>query len=641
MDTILIALGDLFEFQRISMLVTGVLLGLIIGVIPGLGGVFGLTILVPVTYSLDPVAAFALLMGMSSVTTTSDTIPAVLMGVPGTVGSAATAIDGHELAKQGHAARAIGAAYSASLIGGLFGALLLAVSLPVLKPLVLLLNYGDLLAITIFGLTLVSLLSGKNQMRGLFAALLGVLVSFIGLDPYEGEERWTFGQIYLWDGIPTGIFFLGLFAISELASLLQRGAIQERGATQLSGGLMRGMRETLSHWTLVLRCSALGSLLGAVPGVGVTVIEWIAYGLVGRRPGDGPPLGEGNIRAVIAPESANNAKEGGALMPTIAFGIPGSATMAILLGAFAVHGIVPGPRLLDSNPELIVVMILSVALANILATSICLGLTPQLARIAAVPASYIVPLALVFVVLGAFHNSKDVRDILLLLTLGLAGILMKRLGWSRPAFALGFVLGPNLERFFFLSYQIDGWAWLTQPLVIVILALAIAGVLRETVAWRRGRLSRVKEPVPGANLIFTAALGAVVLLCLISALRMPFGTGTFPTMAAGAAVLLAVPLLITALSRLRGAEGWAGTARPILADTRILLYAAGLGALILLLGHLWGAFAFLLITGVAIFKGRPLRWTIIAGTTALFIFLIFDLLISQPWPEPILSRLLP
>ena len=227
MGVLIEALSELAEPLRLGMLLLGVVLGLVIGVIPGLGGIFGLTLLIPLTYTLDPISALALLLGMSAVTTTSDTIPAVLLGVPGTVGSAATVLDGHEMAKQGHAAQALGAAYMASLIGGVFGALVLALSLPMMRPLVLLLNYGDLLAITIFGLTLVALLSGESKIRGVLAALLGVLVSLIGLDPYEGAERWTMGSLYFWGGVPTAIVFLGLFGLSELAALSGRGQIQQ------------------------------------------------------------------------------------------------------------------------------------------------------------------------------------------------------------------------------------------------------------------------------------------------------------------------------------------------------------------------------------------------------------------------------
>jgi TctA family transporter len=637
MDVLLTALGDLFEPLRLAMLLAGVLLGLTIGVIPGIGGLFGLTILIPVTYTLDPVSAFALLLGMASVTTTSDTIPAVLIGVPGTVGAAATVLDGHELARQRQTARALGAAYSASLIGGVFGALVLALSLPVMRPLVLYLNYGDFLAITIFGLTLVALLSGASPLRGILAALIGMLVAYTGLDPYEGAERWTFGEVYLWDGVPVAIVFLGLFGVSELASIAARGQVQMTAEPPEPGGLRRGIGDTLRNWPLVLRSSAIGSILGAVPGIGVTVIEWVAYGDAARRPGDGPAFGKGNIRGVIAPESANNSKEGGALLPTLAFGIPGSATMAVLLGAFTIHGIVPGPDLLRDEAPLLVTMILTIALANVLGAAICLGLTRQLARLALVPATTLVPLALCFLALGAFHTSKHPLDLVFLLVFGALGLAMKRLGWSRPAFALGFVLAPNLERFFVLTQQISGWSWVSQPVALGLLAIAAAELIRRAAAWRRVRADGPPPATRKGDLALTLILGSLSAACLVATFSLPSAAAIFPRVVAGLALAIAGWLTLTSLRRPAANGDGAGIGR----DLRFLAIVAGLGLSLLALGHLAGPAAFVLGLALAWRSPGPLRALVHAAAAAGLSWLIFDTLVSQPWPDPWVLRLLP
>jgi len=648
MGVLIEALSELAEPLRLGMLLLGVVLGLVIGVIPGLGGIFGLTLLIPLTYTLDPISALALLLGMSAVTTTSDTIPAVLLGVPGTVGSAATVLDGHEMAKQGHAAQALGAAYMASLIGGVFGALVLALSLPMMRPLVLLLNYGDLLAITIFGLTLVALLSGESKIRGVLAALLGVLVSLIGLDPYEGAERWTMGSLYFWGGVPTAIVFLGLFGLSELAALSGRGQIQQSANMSDPGGLRRGMYDALRHWRLVLKSSAMGTLLGAVPGIGVTVIEWIAYGNAARHPGPGPAFGKGNIRGVIGPESANNAKEGGALLPTLAFGIPGSAPMAILLGAFAIHGITAGPNMLGDDAPLLVSMVLAVAVANVIGAVICMGLTPQLAKIASIPATLIVPVSLVFIGLGAFSTNKVPHDLMVLLVFGLLGIAFRKSGWSRPAFALGFVLGPSLERYFVLTYQISGWNWLSQPFVLIVFAIIAAGLLRRL----RVPKERTTMAIDGSaeadfrdGWLIVSVMVFVATLA-VAALPLPNAARILPLIVCCFALSLGFLLMFSLWMNRKKSEPIQENAPTIYEfisgpAAKFIMTVVLLAVLLLGFGHLAGPMIFILIIlSTQHAKKRswsPVFWAL--GITAVS-YLIFDLVAQQSWPTPLAFKIL-
>src|SRR6201996_5977257 len=265
------ALMMILDPLRLAIMLGGVVLGLALGVVPGLGGIVGLALLIPFTYHLDGYTAFALLLGMAAVTTVSDFIPAVLFGVPGTVGAAATVLDGHPLARRGEARRAFGAGYASSLAGGVFGALLLAVTIPVLRIVVLYIGSAELLALCIFGLSMVAVLSGKAPIKGLAVASFGLMLSLIGSDPQTGTLRWTFGSLYLWDHLPLVPVTLGIFALPELAEMaIERssisradGAITGKPSTQWDG-----VRDAARHWWLILRCSGLGALLGAVPGIG-------------------------------------------------------------------------------------------------------------------------------------------------------------------------------------------------------------------------------------------------------------------------------------------------------------------------------------------------------------------------------------
>ncbi|MDH5750660.1 MAG: tripartite tricarboxylate transporter permease, partial [Rhodospirillales bacterium] len=452
-ETAITALGIMAEPHRLMVLASGVMVGLTLGVIPGLGGIIGMALLLPFTFNMDPYSAFAFLIGMGSVTTTSDTIPAVLFGVPGTTGSAATVLDGHPLAKKGQAGRAFGAAYSASLLGGLAGAFLLAVSVPVLRPVMLHLGSPELLAISFFGLSMVASLSGSSPLKGLAAGGLGLLTSMVGSDPNLGVQRWTFETLYLWDGIPLIPVTLGLFAVPELVDMaITRSSIAGDSKVDARKGQWEGVRDSFRHKWLILRCSWLGAALGAVPGLGAAVIDWIAYGHAARTEKNTETFGHGDIRGVIASESSNNAKEGGALVPTIAFGVPGSASMAILLGAFMMHGLIPGPEMLTSHLDVTYSIVWSVALANILGAGICLAFSNQFAKVALIRMGIILPLVLSIVFIGAFQGSRQWGDLYILLGFGVFGWIMKRMGWPRPPLILGFVLGKVVERYFFISY---------------------------------------------------------------------------------------------------------------------------------------------------------------------------------------------
>jgi TctA family transporter len=335
LDAALHAMSMLSEPSRLMFLALGALLGLILGILPGIGGVAGTAILIPFTFSMDPYMAFAFLLGLASTTATGDPIPAVLFGMPGGAGSAATVLDGHPMAKRGEAGRALSACYMSSLLGGVFGALLMAVSIPILQPMVLAIGSPELLALAVFGISMVAVLSGNTTLRGLAACGLGLMLAMVGTDLQTGTQRWTLDSIYLWEGLHLIPIVLGLFALPELCDLAVARSAVAREKLNISGGMWQGANDCFRHWWLVLRCSWIGAFFGAIPGIVAAIIDWFAYGHALRTEKGAPHrFGSGDVRGVIASESANNAKEGGALIPTVAFGVPGSAGMAVLLGAF-------------------------------------------------------------------------------------------------------------------------------------------------------------------------------------------------------------------------------------------------------------------------------------------------------------------
>ena len=466
--------------NRMLFVALGTLLGLMIGVIPGIGGLVGLALLLPFTFALDPFTALAFLVGVQSVTTTSDTIPAVLFGVPGTTGSAATVLDGYPMAKNGEAGRAYGAAFTASVCGGLFGAAILAISIPVIRPFIMAVGTPELLAICLLGLTLIVSLSHRALFKGLVAACLGLLFATIGDEPQTGELRWTFDNFYLWDGLSLVPVALALFAVPEMIDLgASRRSIAKKSDKVSAWDQLSGMRDVLTNWWLVLRCSSIGTLLGAIPGLGANVIDWIAYGYAARSlPGAKETFGRGDVRGVIASESANNAKEGGALVPTLAFGVPGSASMAILLGAFLIHGIAPGPKMLDEQLDVTFTLIWTVAIANILGAGLCFLLAGHFAKIATIRAGILVPLVFGIMVIGAYQGAKDYADLIVLLAFGVLGWVMKRLNWPRPPLILAFVLGGLVENYLFISHLRYGLEWMLKPIPFVAISIILFLLVR-------------------------------------------------------------------------------------------------------------------------------------------------------------------
>jgi putative tricarboxylic transport membrane protein len=672
------ALTLLFEWPRIGILFLGVLIGLAIGVLPGLSGIVGIAMLIPFTYNMDQHSAMALLLGMAAVITSSDFITAVLFGVPGHVGAAATVIDGHQMAKDGEAGRAFGAGFASSLAGGLVGALVLGVSLPFLRPILLSIGSPELLAFTLFGLSMVATLSGRAPLKGLTAAGLGLMLSMIGDRSEAGTLRWTFNTLYLYEQLPLVPVTLGLFAIPELCELAvaRKRIAGMNAATIAMSSQWQGVRDVARHWWLVLRCSVLGTGLGAIPGIGSSVIDWIAYGYAQRTEKNAETFGTGDVRGVIAPESSNNAKEGGHLVPTIAFGVPAGASMAILLGAFQMHQLIPGPEMLTKHLDVTYTIVWSLTLAHVIGAVICLSGSRFLAKVSTVRPEILLPIVLALVFVAAYEGSHDWGDLYVLIGFGMVGWIMKRLGWPRPPMVLGLVVGGIFERYLNLSMQLYGIGWLWHPSTIIHLGgleipIPVAAIVLLLVAWALFKpMSEIVVSVArelrhvsahrlrfGASAAFTLGVIAFIIAAILLSLDWPASAKPVPLTACYMALTAAGLNLINELFGKEQTAAERGNADGGVAAHQVDLGVDGATARRQAIFYFAWLLAFLLaiwlvgfLPAIAIFVlgymcvgfGEPaLRAVAFAAVTALACWLLFDKVLAVAWPASLLGDLLP
>ncbi len=671
------ALAILLEWHRLGFLFLGCIMGLVLGIVPGIGGLAGTAMLLPFTYAMDPYSAFALLLGLGATTATGDPIPAVLFGIPGGAASAATVLDGYPMAKRGEAGRALSAAYMSSLMGGVFGAMLMALTIPILRPVMLNLGSPELLGFSVLGISMVAILSGNSPLRGLTGGCAGVMLAMIGSDPQTGTLRWTFDNLYLWDGLPLTPVLLGLFALPELCDLLiTRLAIVSSGkATDVYKGQWQGVKDCFENWWLILRCSWIGGGIGSIPGIGASVIDWLAYGhALKTEKGASQTFGKGDVRGVIASESSNNAKEGGALVPTVAFGVPGSAGMAILLGAFLMHGLVPGPDMLGKNLKVTYAMVWSVALANILGAGACYAFSPQFAKLATMRYTLILPGVLGIVYIGAFEASRDWGDLYSLLFFGAVGWVMKQFKWPRPPLVLGFVLGDHIERYMFISIERYGLTWLARPVVAALFLMAIFGMVRPLLqdirihGGVRKMLSGFQTPRFHPSQLFTIFVIAIILVSLFGTLDWGFKAKIVPVIVGLLALAASSLSLFDQMCRKPTDKGATGESlgehmkheveekihMDMTSDTAHLGVETIIRRALLFFGYLIGFMISMWLIGliptafffVIIFMRTegPEPWRIVlpyAITVVLFIYAVFDQVMSVPWPQTLIGQLIP
>ena len=474
------ALQQVVAPESLMMLLVGVAIGFVVGILPGLGGAVAIALLIPVTFGMHPIPAFSLLLGMYVVAAIAGDFTSVLFGIPGEPSAAAMVFDGFPLNKKGQAGRALGAALASSAIGALFGAAVLTALIPVMRPLVLKIGPPELFAAGILGLAFVASLSGGNIFKGAIMATLGLLLSLVGLDPNTGVPRYTFGSLELWEGIGIVPVVIGLLGGAELLQIMldKNNRMRHLGKPAL-GGIRTGALETLRHWSLVLRASAIAAGIGIVPGLGGSMAQFIAYGHAKQTSKRPELFGRGSIEGVVAAGATSTAKDGGALVPTIAFGVPGSASMAVLLGAFVILGLDPGPAMLTSDLDVTLSMVWIIVLATFAAVALGYVMLRPLTHLTRVTGRVLVPFLLLSLSLGAYSQSNSFATVVVMLGFVVIGVIAIRWDWPRVPLLLGIVLGDVLERYFTLSRSIYGWSWLAKPSVIIIILIAAVLVVSQ------------------------------------------------------------------------------------------------------------------------------------------------------------------
>lgn len=466
----------------------GVTLGTAIGVLPGIGPALTIALLLPVTYHLDPTAAFIIFGGIYYGAMYGSSTTSILLNTPGETGSIVTAIDGHMMAKKGRAASALATAAIGSFVAGTIATVGLSFLSPIMVRIALLFGPAEYFSLMILAFVTVSALLGSSILRGMSALFIGLAIGLIGIDTQTGQARFTFGLLPLLDGIDVVVVAVGLFALGEAFHVAFREARRPDELSRVVGSLWMSKQDWARSWKPWLRGTALGFPLGALPAGGTEIPTFLSYLLEKRLSKKPEEFGQGAIEAVAGPEAANNAAVAGVLVPLLSFGLPTSATAAILLAAFQQYGIQPGPLLFTSNSTLVWALIASLYLGNTMLLVLNLPLVGLWARLLLIPRPLLYGGILVLSMLGVYSLNNSVFDLWLLLGIGLVGFAMRQFEYPVAPLVVGLILGPMAEEQFRRAYAIaqgDVSVFVTHPISAALLAVATACVVGPFLLRRR------------------------------------------------------------------------------------------------------------------------------------------------------------
>ncbi|AXY41270.1 tripartite tricarboxylate transporter permease [Halomonas sp. JS92-SW72] len=453
----------------------GVFAGTVIGMLPGLGPISALALMIPLTFGMEPSSGLILMAGVYYGAIFGGSTSSILLNAPGVAGTVATSFDGYPMAKQGQAGKALAIAAYASFIGGTVSIIFLMMVAPLLGRVAVSFGPAEYFSLMVLGLTAVVSLSDKSLVKGLIAAVVGVMISIMGIDLQTGTERFTFGTAHLLDGIDFLVVALGIFALAEVFYMLLRGGGGKAQPRNAIGSLRLSKQEVRQIAPPIGRSSVLGFFTGVLPGAGATIGSFLGYSMEKRLAKDGDTFGKGNIKGVAAPESANNAACTGSFVPLLTLGVPGSGSTAVLLGALLVMGVSPGPAMLVDRPDVFWGVVASMYIGNIMLLVLNLPLIPLIAKILDLPRPLLLALILIFCMVGVYGMSFSIFDLLLLLGFGLLGLGMRLFGFPAAPLILALILGSIMEESMRRALQISGGDWsifIDKPISLALLVVA-------------------------------------------------------------------------------------------------------------------------------------------------------------------------
>jgi putative tricarboxylic transport membrane protein len=484
---VIIGLLNAVTPYNILFIVLGTALGMVVGALPGLSATMALALLLPLTFQLPPETGICMLASLYLSAMYGGSIAAIILRTPGTPAAAATVVDGFPMGQRGEAGRALGISLTASLVGGIISGIALLTAAPFLGRLVLLFGPVELFAIAVLGITMIGTLSKGSPIKGLLSGALGLLLATVGMDATTGTARFTFDNINLFSGIPFTVALIGLFSIPQAIALAEQSRITQVATNQIRDRVLPRMSEFLKLLPNIVRSSIIGIVTGVIPGTGGDTASWFAYNEAKRFAKDKSQFGKGDPAGVAAPEAANNAVVGGALVPTIALGIPGSSSTAVLLGALMVHGILPGPNLLTDHGAITYTLIWAIILANLPLFILGLAMTRVCIHVTRVPKMVVALSIVVLSVIGSLAINNNFFDVWLMLGFGALGYVFDRAKIPTAPMVIGLVLGFLLDSSLAQALLIGYGEWsvfLKSPIAAVLLFVALLSIVQATPFFR-------------------------------------------------------------------------------------------------------------------------------------------------------------